>query len=144
MKKLTQLKQKVRTLKAEIQVLIFAYSDRRTPLLAKLVIGLTVGYLLSPIDLIPDFIPVLGILDDLIIVPLLIMWSIRLIPKNILEEARKNVAENPKKLEKTNWIFATLIVFFWLFLLYLAYRKFGAPYLKTKKFRVKSTEFLYF
>ena len=130
MKKLTQLKQKVRTLKAEIQVLIFAYSDRRTPLLAKLVIGLTVGYLLSPIDLIPDFIPVLGILDDLNLVPLLIMWSIRLIPKNILEEARKNVAENPKKLEKTNWIFATLIVFFWLFLLYLAYRKFGAPYFK--------------
>ena len=126
MKKLIQLKQKVRTLKAEIQVLIFAYSDRRTPLLAKLVIGLTVGYLLSPIDLIPDFIPVLGILDDLIIVPLLIMWSIGLIPKNILEEARKNVAENPKKLEKTNWIFAALIVLFWLFLVYLAYNKFGS------------------
>lgn len=130
MKILTKLKEKVRKLKAEIQVLIFAYSDKRTPFLAKLVIGLTVGYLLSPIDLVPDFIPVLGILDDLIIVPLLIMWSIHLIPKNILEEARKNVAENPKKLQKTNWIFAALIVFFWLFLLYVAYQKFGAPYFK--------------
>lgn len=130
MKILTELKEKVRKLKAEIQVLIYAYSDKLTPLLAKLVIGLTVGYLLSPIDLIPDFIPVLGILDDLIIVPLLIMWSIRLIPKNILEEARKNVAENPKKLQKTNWIFGVIIVLFWLFLVYLAYQKFGAPYFK--------------
>lgn len=130
MKIVTKLKDKVRKLKAEIQVLIFAYSDKRTPLLAKLVIGLTVGYLLSPIDLVPDFIPVLGILDDLIIVPLLIMWSIRLIPKNILEEARKNVAENPKKLQKTNWIFGVLIVLFWLFLLYLAYQRFSAPYFK--------------
>ena len=130
MKILTELKEKVRKLKAEIQVLIFAYSDKRTPLLAKLLIGLTVGYLLSPIDLVPDFIPVLGILDDLIIVPLLIMWSIRLIPKNILDEARKNVTENPKKLQKTNWIFGVIIVLFWLFLLYLAYQRFSAPYFK--------------
>ncbi|WP_221404032.1 YkvA family protein [Kaistella treverensis] len=99
-------------------------------MLAKLVIGLTVGYMLSPIDLVPDFIPVLGILDDLIIVLLLIMWSINLIPKNILEEARKNVAENPKKLQKTSWIFGVIIVFFWLLLLYFAYQKFGAPYFK--------------
>ena len=97
---LTKLKEKVRKLKAEIQVLIFAYSDRRTPLMAKLVIGLTVGYLLSPIDLIPDFIPVLGILDDLIIVPLLIMWSINLIPKNILEEAGKTLRKTRKSFKK--------------------------------------------
>lgn len=77
-----RLKQKVRKLKAEIQVLIFAYSDRRTPFIAKLVIGLTVGYLLSPIDLVPDFIPVLGLLDDLIIVPLLITLSIRHYSRN--------------------------------------------------------------
>ena len=130
MKIITELKEKVRKLKAEIQVLIFAYSDKRTPFLAKLVIGLTVGYLLSPIDLVPEFIPFLGILDDLIIVPLLIMWSISLIPKNILDEARKNVAENPKKLQKTNWIFGVIIVLFWLFLVYLAYQKFGAAYFK--------------
>lgn len=125
MKLLNQLKEKVRKLKAEIQVLIFAYSDKRTPLLAKLVIGITVGYLLSPIDLIPDFIPILGLLDDLIIVPLLIMWSIRLIPPYILVEARKNVAENPKKLQKTNWIFAIIVLSIWIFLLYFAYQKFG-------------------
>ncbi|WP_226063250.1 YkvA family protein [Kaistella polysaccharea] len=125
MKLLNQIKEKVRKLKAEIQVLIFAYSDKRTPLLAKLVIGITVGYLLSPIDLIPDFIPILGLLDDLIIVPLLIMWSIRLIPPYILVEARKSVAENPRKLQKTNWIFAIIVLSIWIFLLYFAYQKFG-------------------
>ena len=130
MKFLDQIKEKVRKLKAESQVLLFVYSDKRTPLLAKLVIGLTVGYLLSPSDLITDFIPVLGLLDDVIIVPLLMMWSISLIPKYILEDARKNIAENPKKLQKTNWIFGVIIVFFWLFLLYFAYQKFGAPYFK--------------
>ncbi|HSM62649.1 MAG TPA: YkvA family protein, partial [Gillisia sp.] len=66
---LQKLKEKVKHLKSEIQVLSIAYSDKRTPWTAKLLIGLTVGYLLSPIDLVPDFIPVLGILDDLILVP---------------------------------------------------------------------------
>jgi len=127
---LDQIKEKIRKLKCEIFRPNKRKSPKVTPLLAKLVIGLTVGYMMSPIDLIPDFIPVLGLLDDLIIVPLLIMWSINLIPKNILEEARNNVAENPKKLQKTSWIFGVIIVFFWLFLLYFAYQKFGAPYFK--------------
>ncbi|MEO8116810.1 MAG: YkvA family protein [Bacteroidota bacterium] len=122
---IARLQQKVRELKAEIQVLIFAYSDKRTPLIAKLVIGLTVGYLLSPIDLIPDFIPVLGLLDDLIIVPLLITLSIKLIPKVVLTDARQKVKENPEKLKKNNWLFAVIIIFIWLTLLYFIYRQFG-------------------
>lgn len=130
MKLINNLKQKVRGLKAEIQVLIFAYSDRRTPLVAKLVIGLTVGYLLSPIDLIPDFIPIIGLLDDLIIVPLLIMLSIRLMPPIVLTEARKRMQENPEKLKKNNWIFAIIIIFIWLTMLYFAYRKFGYLFFK--------------
>ena len=71
---LSKLKQKARQLKSEAQVLMIAYKDKRTPVTAKILIGITVGYLLSPIDLIPDFIPVLGLLDDLIIVPILIAW----------------------------------------------------------------------
>ena len=93
---IANLKRKAKLLKAEIQVLALAYSDKRTPFLAKLVIGLTVGYLLSPIDLIPDFIPILGLLDDLIIVPLLILLSIRLIPASVLQDARERAIKNSK------------------------------------------------
>ena len=127
---ISRLKQKVRALKAEIQVLLVAYSDKRTPFIAKLVIGITVGYLLSPIDLIPDFIPILGLLDDLIIVPLLITFSIKLIPKTVISEARQKVKENPEKLKKNNWIFATIIIFIWLTLLYLAFNYSGSIFLK--------------
>ena len=83
------LKQKAKKLKAEAQVLMIAYKDKRTPLTAKILIGITIGYLLSPIDLIPDFIPVLGLLDDLIIVPALIALSIKLIPEIVLHDARE-------------------------------------------------------
>ncbi len=129
---ITRLKQKVRKLKAEVQVLVLAYSDKRTPLVAKLVIGLTVGYMLSPIDLIPDFIPILGLLDDLIIVPLLITLSIKLIPLIVITDARQKIIENPQILKKNNWIFATIIIFIWLTLLYLAYRQFGKVFIEPR------------
>ena len=98
-----------------------AYSDKRTPLIAKLLIGLTVGYLLSPIDLIPDFIPVLGILDDLIIVPILISISIKLIPEIVLSDAKKELNTHPEKIKKDNWFFALLIILFWIFIGYIAF-----------------------
>lgn len=69
---LKKIKAQVRLLKSELSVLLIAYKDTRTSFLPKLIIGLTIGYMLSPIDLIPDFIPILGLVDDLIIVPLLI------------------------------------------------------------------------
>ena len=118
---LNKLKSKVKKLKNEIQVLSIAYSDPRTPWTAKILIGLTVGYLLSPIDLIPDFIPVLGILDDLILVPLLITASIKLIPSMVLEEARIKAIENPKRMKKNNWKVAIFILLIWLFLIYSLY-----------------------
>ena len=67
---LTALKQRARRLKSELTVLYHAYRDPRTPLAAKLVMVLVLAYPLSPIDLIPDFIPVLGYLDDLLLLPL--------------------------------------------------------------------------
>lgn len=97
---IAKLKQRARQLKSEAQVLMIAHTDKRTPLTAKILIGITIGYLLSPVDLIPDFIPVLGLLDDLIIVPLLISVSIKLIPPLILVEARQKVKSNPKVLKK--------------------------------------------
>ena len=91
MKFIQTLKLRAKKLKSELQVLVIVYKDKRTPLFAKILIGITIGYLLSPIDLIPDFIPVLGLLDDLIIVPFLIRLSIKLIPQKILDEAREKL-----------------------------------------------------
>jgi uncharacterized membrane protein YkvA (DUF1232 family) len=119
---ISDLRAKAKSLKAEIQVLAIAYKDKRTPLKARFLIGLTIGYLLSPIDLIPDFIPVLGLLDDLIIVPLLISWSIRLIPEGALADARAIVSHNPQRLKKNNWAFAAFILAIWLCIIYLSYR----------------------
>ena len=118
---LFKLKQKARQLKSEAQVLMIAYKDKRTPLKAKILIGITVGYLLSPIDLIPDFIPVLGLLDDLIIVPLLIAISIKLIPTIVLNDAREKIKNNPQRYKKTNWLFAIVIIIIWIALAYLLY-----------------------
>ena len=122
---ISNLKQKVKQLKQEILTLSIAYGDKRTPFVAKLMIWCTVGYLLSPIDLIPDFIPVIGFLDDLIIVPLLISLSIKLIPKIVLEDARQKAKLNPEKLKKNNWIFAAIIILIWGILLFFGYNKFG-------------------
>jgi len=116
-----RLNGKVNKLKSEIQVLTIAYSDPRTPWTAKLLIGITVGYLLSPIDLIPDFIPVLGILDDLILVPLLITASIKLIPEIVIKEARLQALKNPKRMKKNNYIVAFFILLIWIFLIFKSY-----------------------
>jgi uncharacterized membrane protein YkvA (DUF1232 family) len=121
---LKKLKLKVKQLKSEIQVLMIAYKDRRTPLIAKILIGITVGYLLSPIDLIPDFIPVLGLLDDLILVPVLITISIKLIPTSVLEDARENLKTSPLRYKKNNWYFAVVIVIIWVLLAWLLYKQF--------------------
>ncbi|MBX7501112.1 DUF1232 domain-containing protein [Qipengyuania sp. YG27] len=78
--------------------LYVAARDRRTPLVAKLVAGATAAYALSPIDLIPDFIPVIGLLDDLILVPLGIWLAVRLIPRELMAEFREvaaRIAQRP-------------------------------------------------
>jgi uncharacterized membrane protein YkvA (DUF1232 family) len=121
MQLISKLKQRAKQLLSESQVLMIAYRDKRTPLAAKILIWLTVGYLLSPIDLIPDFIPVLGLLDDLIIVPLLISVSVKLIPEIVLSEAREKMKDNLTKPKKNNWIFGIIIILVWLTILYYLY-----------------------
>lgn len=79
---------------------------------------------LLPVDLIPDFIPGLGLLDDLIIVPDLIAWSIKLIPENVLNDARNKLIDDPLLLRKTNWIFGCVIIAIWIFLFVILYSKF--------------------
>ncbi len=117
-----EIKQKAKKLKSETQVLLLAYKDKRTPIAARILIGITIAYLLSPIDLIPDCIPVVGLLDDLIIVPVLIRFSLKLIPVVVLMDAREKVKNNPEVLKKANWFFAMVIVFIWLALMAVTYK----------------------
>ncbi len=104
---------KISKLKLEIEALALAITHPRTPWYCKLMIALVVGYALSPIDLIPDFIPILGLLDDLILLPMGILVVIRLIPKDVISECRLKAVENPLTL-KNNWIAASVIVIIWL------------------------------
>ncbi len=95
---LARLKRWAAVLKDEVVALYVAARDRRTPLVAKLVAGATAAYALSPIDLIPDFIPVIGLLDDLILVPLGIWLAVRLIPRELMAEFREvaaRIAQRP-------------------------------------------------
>ena len=86
-----RLKTSFQKIKSEIQVYRLVLKDPRTPRPAKWLLWLAIAYFLSPIDLIPDFVPVLGQLDDLIIVPLLITLAIKMIPQEVIDDCRARV-----------------------------------------------------
>lgn len=94
----------------------YAYQHPKVSRLPRIIILFTLGYALSPIDLIPDCIPILGYVDDLIIIPALMSLSIHLIPQDILEEARKKAEQEPLQL-KNNWFFAVIFMLIWILLL---------------------------
>lgn len=113
---LTKLKNYARKLKQNLFVLYLSYKDHRVPWYAKLVAICVVAYAFSPIDLIPDFIPILGYLDDLIIVPLGISLALKLIPAYVIEENKEKAEEIRKKGKPKNWFVALLFILIWLFL----------------------------
>ena len=88
---LDRLKETARKLKTELAVYRLVIRDERTPRLARWLIGAAIGYVLLPFDLIPDFIPVLGHLDDVIIVPLLVIVGLRMVPEEVILDCRKRV-----------------------------------------------------
>lgn len=88
---LERLQAVAKLLKQEMNVYRLVLQDRRTPRIAKITLGLAVGYALLPFDLIPDWIPVLGLLDDLLIVPTLLIIALQFIPENILLDCRERV-----------------------------------------------------
>jgi uncharacterized membrane protein YkvA (DUF1232 family) len=102
-------------LKSETYTLYLAYRDPRMPWYAKLFAALVVGYAFSPIDLIPDAIPVLGYLDDLILVPLGVALAVRMIPEDVLSESRQKAREMVERGERpVSRAAAAVIVVLWL------------------------------
>lgn len=108
------LKERARQLKIEIPALFLVLKDHDTPALAKIFAGITVAYALSPIDLIPDFVPVFGYLDDVILLPVLIMITVKLIPDNLLDRCRKQSEGMWKEEKPKKWYFAVPILLIWL------------------------------
>ncbi len=107
-------KQKARELKIQVYAIYLASRDPRVPLRAKILAALVVGYAFSPIDLIPDFIPVLGYLDDLILVPLGVALVLRMIPANVLAECQEKSRELMKQDKPVNRVAAGIIIAIWL------------------------------
>ena len=108
------LKERAAKLKTDLPALFLALKDRETPVLAKVFAGITVAYALSPIDLIPDFIPVLGVLDDVVLLPFLIAITVKLIPAPVLERYRVQSEGMWKNGKPKKWVYAIPIVLIWL------------------------------
>ena len=109
-------KKRAEALKKNTYALYLASRDPRVPVLAKIVAGFTVAYALSPIDLIPDFIPVIGYLDDLLLLPIGIWLAIRLVPENVWRESQVLAAQKISDLKPSRHA-AIIIVIIWILVL---------------------------
>ena len=108
-------------------MLFFACKRKDIPWYSKIIPFLVVGYALSPIDLIPDFIPILGYLDDLIIIPLGILLAIKLIPKEVLTECKIEADQAIEGSNPKNWIAGIIIILIWTLLAaYIVFKIFGS------------------
>jgi len=110
----SRLKERARELKEELFAIYLAAKDKRTPWYAKAMTAVTIGYTLSPLDIIPDFIPVIGFFDELLIVPGLILLTIKLIPPKVLKEHKATIEKDGCPRLKPNWIFTCIIILIWL------------------------------
>ena len=111
---ITAWRNKVRQLKTETFALYLAYKDPRVPWYANVFLLAVIGYILSPVDLIPDFIPVLGYIDDLLIVPAGIFLAVRMIPKGVFEECREKAKVDTAVSSKAKWVVAFTIILVWV------------------------------
>jgi len=112
-------KERAKKLKTDIPAVFIALRKKETPIPAKILAGVTVAYALSPIDLVPDFIPVLGYLDDVILLPAFVALTIKLIPDEVFAECRKEseglwADGKPKK-----WYCAIPVFVFWLLIIFV-------------------------
>ena len=116
---LTQLRARARHLKAETYALYLAARHPGTPWYAKLMVAAIVAYALSPIDLIPDFVPILGYLDDLILIPLGVTLAIKMIPPAVMSECRARAREVMANGKPVSRVAGAVIVLLWLILVVL-------------------------
>ncbi len=117
---LDQWKQRARRLRREVYALYVAYRDPRVPWYARLVAALVVAYAFSPLDLIPDVVPVLGYLDDMILLPLGIALALRLIPAVVMMDSRARADAILQQGKPVNKVAAFVIVLLWIALAVLA------------------------
>ncbi len=117
---LASLKERARQLKTEVIALYLAARHPLTPWYAKLLMALIVAYALSPIDLIPDFIPVLGLVDDIILLPLGIALAVKMIPADVMAECRERAARQPPDVTRAGRVGAAIVVLLWLALIVAA------------------------
>lgn len=114
-----RLNERAQKLKRDIPAVFIALKKKETPLAAKICAGITVAYALSPIDLVPDFIPVLGYLDDLILLPALVALTVKLIPPGVFEKCREEAEGMWKNGKPKRWYYALPIAVLWLLIVFL-------------------------
>jgi len=105
---------RAKELKRETYALCLAFRDPRVPWYARLFVAAVVAYAFSPIDLIPDFIPVLGYVDDLLLVPVGIALALKMVPEAVMDECRHKAQEVMAQGRPTNWVAAGVIVVIWV------------------------------
>jgi uncharacterized membrane protein YkvA (DUF1232 family) len=106
------VRKRLKELKASMWTFYYVYRHPETPRKAKILLGSLLAYFLSPIDLIPDFIPLIGHIDDYIILPIGIHFAKKMVPEEIIEECKQK-SENRKTSAKSNWIAGGIIALFW-------------------------------
>jgi len=112
------LKEKAAGLKRDIPAVFLSLRHKETPMIAKVIAGVTIAYALSPVDLIPDFVPVLGYLDDLIILPALVALTIRLVPEDVMKQCQIQADGMWKDGKPKRWFYAMPILVIWLLIIY--------------------------
>lgn len=118
------IKEKAGKLKRDIPAVFLAMKHPKTPWYARILAGIIIGYALSPVDLIPDFVPVLGYLDDLVILPLLIILLLRLIPREVFEECHQEAEDLWANGKPKKWYYAIPIIVIWLVIVFLVLHAF--------------------
>ena len=113
------LMEKREQLKIDIPAVFLALGEKKTPWYAKIFAAITVAYALSPIDFIPDFIPVLGYLDDLVILPLLVALTVKFIPTDVFADYRERAKDMWKDGKPKRWYYAIPIVLIWALIVFL-------------------------
>lgn len=119
---MTRVKERFRKILVDLSAVSLAMKDRRTPILAKAIAFLAVAYALSPIDLIPDFIPVLGYLDDILILPALTALAVALIPRDVMDSCRERAAGLWEGGKPKKWYYALPIIAIYLLILFFVLR----------------------